>query len=70
MMMFLAGNQNYMMGMEDKMNETEIAELYTVTYDKNTGDLFLKMKVIDPVWKQKILRNWQDLKVKLVVEEK
>ena len=48
----------------------EIAELYTVTYDKETGDVFLKMKVIDPVWRQRLLRDWQDLNVKLIVEEK
>lgn len=51
-------------------NDVEIAELYTVIYDEETGDVFLKMKVIDPVWRQKILRSWQDLSVKLVVEDK
>ena len=56
--------------MKKAPNDVEIAELYTVIYDDETGDVFLKMKVIDPVWRQKILRNWQDLDVKLIVEEK
>jgi hypothetical protein len=51
-------------------NEVEIAKLQTVIYDDETGDVFLKMKVTDPVWRQKILRRWQDLNVKLIIEEK
>ncbi len=51
-------------------NELEIAELQTVSYDNETGDVFIKMKITDPVWRQKILRSWQNLKVKLIVEEK
>lgn len=52
-----------------KMTETEIAELYTVIYDSETGELFLKFKVVDPVWRQKILREWEDYKFKLIVED-
>jgi hypothetical protein len=52
------------------MNEIEIAKIYNVMYDEETGELYLKFKVIDPVWKQKILREWMDLELKLVVEEK
>jgi hypothetical protein len=51
-------------------NDIEIAELQTVIYDDETGEVFLRMKVTDPVWRQKILRNWQELNVRLVVEEK
>lgn len=51
------------------MNDVEIAEIFNVSYDKETGDLFLKFKVIDPVWKQKILREWLKLKFKLVIEK-
>jgi len=50
--------------------QTEIAKLLNVTYDTDTGQVFLKMEVIDPVWKQKILREWQTAEVKLVIEEK
>jgi hypothetical protein len=27
------------------------------------------MEVTDPVWKQKILREWQDINVRLVIDE-
>ena len=47
-----------------------IAKLLNVTYDTDTGQVFLQMEVTDPVWKQKILREWQDLDVSLVVEDK
>jgi len=49
-------------------NDIEIAILQNIIYDQKTGNLYLKMKVTDPVWKQKILRSWQDLNVKLVIE--
>lgn len=52
-----------------KMTETEIAELYTVIYDSDTGELFLKFKVVDPVWRQKILREWEDYRFKLIIED-
>lgn len=52
-----------------KMMETEIAELYTVIYDPDTGELFLKFKVVDPVWRQKILREWEDYRFKLIIED-
>jgi len=47
----------------------KIAKLMNVKYNSETGEMFLEMKVIDPVWKQKLLNNWQELNVKLVVEE-
>ena len=52
------------------MKEIEIAKIYNVMYDEDTGELYLKFKVTDPVWKQKILREWMDLELKLVIEEK
>jgi hypothetical protein len=46
----------------------EIATLLNVRFDKETGRLILEMEVTDPVWKQKILREWQDINVRLVVD--
>ena len=40
------------------------------TVDKDSGRVFLEMEVMDPVWKQKILREWQDMEVKLVLDPK
>lgn len=37
--------------------------------DNETGDLFLKFKVVDPAWRQRILREWRDYKFKLVIED-
>ncbi len=51
------------------MKTIDIAELINVTYDNETGDVFLTMKVTDPVWRQALLKNWKFLKVKLTVEE-
>lgn len=48
----------------------DIAKLLNVRVDKKTGRVFLEMEVLDPVWKQKILSQWQELDVTLVVEEK
>ena len=50
--------------------DIKIAKLMNVKYDNETGEMYLEMKVIDPVWKQKLLKSWQELNVKLVVEEK
>jgi len=52
--------------------EIEIAKLCQVIYDPDTGDLYLKMKVVDPAMKQIILRNsWENnIDAKLVIEEK
>lgn len=52
--------------------EIEIARLHQVIYDSETGDLYLKMKVVDPATKQLILRNsWENnLEARLVIEEK
>ncbi|MFA5048790.1 MAG: hypothetical protein WC516_07225 [Patescibacteria group bacterium] len=47
------------------MTETEIDELYTVIYQ----ELFLKFKVVDSVWRQKILREWEDYKFKINCRE-
>lgn len=47
-----------------------IARLLNVTYDDQTGRVFIQMEVTDPVWKQKIMREWQDLEVSLIVEDK
>lgn len=53
-------------------HEIEIAELHQVIYDPETGDLYLKMKIIDPAMKQLILRNsWENnISAKLVIEKK
>jgi hypothetical protein len=50
--------------------QVQIAKLLNVTYDTDTGDVYLEMKVTDPVWRTRFLREWQNLEVKLVVEEK
>ena len=52
------------------MSEMEIAKLYNVRYNKENGKVFIEMEITDPAWKQKILKNWQELEVKLVIEEK
>jgi hypothetical protein len=49
--------------------EIEIARLLNVKVNTNTGQVFLEMEVTDPTWKQRILREWQDVDVKLVIEE-
>lgn len=41
-----------------------------VKYNSDTGEMFLEMKVTDPVWKQKFLKEWQELDVSLVIENK
>lgn len=46
----------------------DIAELLNVRYNSDTGQVILEMEVVDPVWKQKILREWQKMKVRLVVD--
>jgi len=48
----------------------EIAKLLNVRVDTKTGRVFLEMEVLDSTWKQKILSKWQDLDVKLVIEDK
>jgi len=48
----------------------EIARLLNVSVNTKTGQVFLKMEVTDPAWRQRILREWQDIDVKLVIEEK
>lgn len=50
--------------------DIEIARLLNVSVDTDTGRVFLEMEVTDPTWRQRILREWQDVDVKLVIEEK
>lgn len=50
--------------------EVDIARMMNVTYDDKTGQVFITMEVTDPVWRQKLMREWENLEVKLVVEEK
>jgi hypothetical protein len=50
--------------------EIEIARLLNVRVNTDTGQVFLEMEVHDPVWKQRILREWQSMNVKLVIEKK
>jgi len=52
-----------------KTMEVKIAKLMNVKYNSETGEMFLEMKVTDPVWKQKLLKEWQELNVKLVIDE-
>lgn len=52
------------------MSDVEIAKLLNVKVNKDSGRVFLEMEVIDPVWKQRLLREWQDIDVKLVIEDK
>ncbi len=52
------------------MSDIEIAKLLNVRVDQDSGRVFLEMEVLDPVWKQRILREWQDLEVKLVFDPK
>jgi hypothetical protein len=58
------------MDMRKVMKRVDIAKLLNVRYNKDTGRVILEMEVIDPVWKQRILKEWQELDVKLVIEEK
>ena len=53
----------------ENYDSTEVAELLNVRYNNETGQVILEMEVVDPVWKQKILREWQTMKVKLVIDE-
>lgn len=50
--------------------EIEIAKLLNVKVNTDTGQVFLEMEVTDPVWKQKVLRRWQNVNVKIILEEK
>ena len=50
--------------------DIEIARLLNVSVDTETGQVYLEMEVTDPTWKQRILREWQDVEVKLVITEK
>lgn len=50
------------------VDSIEVAVLRSVSYNKDTGQVFLRMEVEDPVWKQKFLHEWTNLKVKLVIE--
>jgi len=52
------------------VNSIKIAELLNVTYNTETGDVFIQMKITDPVWRQKFLSDWQKLDVQLIVKEK
>jgi len=52
------------------LSMTDIATLLNVRYDSETGKMILEMEVIDPVIKQKILREVDKLEVKLVLQEK
>lgn len=52
------------------LSMTDIATLLNVRYDNETGKMILEMEVIDPVIKQKILREVDKLEVKLVLQDK
>ena len=51
------------------MPDIEIAKMLNVRIDTKTGQVFIEMEIIDPTYKQKIMRNWEELEVKLVVEK-
>ena len=48
----------------------EVARFINLEYDKKTGELFIKIEITDPVWKQKILREWDKIKMNISFEEK
>lgn len=49
---------------------TDVATLLNVRYDNETGRMILEFEVHDPTIKQKILRDVDNLEVKLVMEKK
>lgn len=49
--------------------EIDIAKMINFSYDNKTGKVFITMEVIDPTWKSKIMREFDKLEVKLVIEE-
>jgi hypothetical protein len=49
---------------------TDVATLLNVRYDSETGRMILEFEVHDPTIKQKILRDVDNLEVKLVMEKK
>lgn len=61
-MTFLIGRQRITM-------EIDIAKMINFSYDNKTGKVFITMEVIDPTWKSKIMREFDKLEVKLVIEE-
>lgn len=61
----MTGNQNWRV---KTMSRVEVARLLNVKVNTDTGQVFLEMEVTDPTWKQRILREWQDVEVKLVIE--
>ena len=50
-------------------NEIEVARLLNVKVNTNTGQVYLEMEITDPVWKQKVLSEWQVSTIKLVIEK-
>ena len=48
--------------------EREVARMVNVTYNDETGELFVLMEVTDPAMKADLLRG--DVMARLVVEEK
>jgi len=52
------------------MVEIEIARLLNVKVNTDTGQVYLEMEVTDPTWRQRIIREWQNMDVKLVIDDK
>jgi hypothetical protein len=52
------------------MKKIKIAKLLNVKVNNSTGQVFLEMEVVDPVWRSKFLQKWQDMDAYIVVEEK
>ena len=48
--------------------EREVARMVNVTYDDETGQVFVLMEVTDPAMKQDLLRG--DVVARLVIKEK
>ena len=48
--------------------EREVARMVNVTYDDETGQVFVLMEVTDPAMKQDLLRG--DVTARLVVDER
>ena len=51
------------------MDISELSKILNVIYDNKTGQVMITVEILDPVWKQKFLRKFDKLNVKLIVED-
>lgn len=47
--------------------DVEVAKFLNITIDAETGQVFLEIEILDPVWKSKIKNNIK--KIKIILEE-